>query len=520
MANSPLSQIAELIQKSKFIEAEQASWALYEKSKNDFIVVKTLALTLLLQNKYLGSLNFYKDANEIKKNDFDVVNNISHLYLKFEEFQKSFDLAGKAMLIDPDRYQPHITFLEIYMRQRKFDLAVSKSTEILKKIDFPSLIQNPNVLYTIMDSYVSVGDEDQLWKLMNHINNKVFNPEVFYYQSTTLPEKIEKRSLDKADEILKFDGYENHIQKAKTVAPVLFGFAKYYEKKKDITKSDEYYHYGNKEIDNVQRFQPLNNQKIISKIKKYFRNISETDKFPKSDGSGLIFILGMPRTGTTLAESIVASAPNVISGGELTSFYDLVRSKYENDSEAIQDRDPGSTYLNRIQFIREDKEKFIDKLPGNYHTVGFINQIFPQAKIVHLRRDPWDNAISIYKQFYVSNIPYAATFFNIATTYANQEEIMRFWREDCKIDYLTVDYEKLVRSTKEISQEIYNYCEISHEYNPEKRKKFFARTASKMQVNKAIHSSSIGKTSFEEKKAEFIEYLENQRSYWKSQKNN
>ena len=519
MANSPLSQIAKFIQKSNFIEAEQAAWALYEKSKNDFTIIKTLALTLLLQKKHKGSLNFYIKANEIKKDDFDVINNISHLYLKFEEFQKSFDLATKANEIDPSKYQPHITFLEIYMRQRKFDQAVEKSTEILKRIDFTSLIQNPNVLYSILDSYVAIGDKDQLWKLIKHINTKVFNPEVFYYQSTTLPENIDDRSFGKANEILNFDGYENHIQKAKTVAPVLFGFAKYFESKKEVFKSDEYYQKGNKEIDNVIRFQPLQNQKMIGNIKSYFEKNSSVEKFPESDGDGLIFILGMPRTGTTLVESIVASAPNVISGGELTSFYDLVRSKYENDPEAIQDKDPGSTYLNRIKFIREDKEKFIDKLPGNYHCVGFINQIFPKAKILYLKRDPWDNAISIYKQFYVSNIPYASTFFNIAITYANHEEIMRFWKEDCGIEYLTIEYEKLVTETKELSQKIYDFCDISHDYNPEKRKNFFARTASKNQVTKDVHSTSIGKRSFDEKKTEFIEYLENQRNFWKKNLN-
>ena len=61
---------------------------------------------------------------------------------------------------------------------------------------------------------------------------------------------------------------------------------------------------------------------------------------------------------------------------------------------------------------------------------------------------------------------------------------------------------------------IFKYCDIRHTYNPEKRKKFFARTASKNQVNKDVHTSSIGKRSFESEKAEFYNFLENQREYW------
>ena len=135
-----------------------------------------------------------------------------------------------------------------------------------------------------------------------------------------------------------------------------------------------------------------------------------------------------------------------------------------------------------------------------------------------MKRDPWDTAISIYKQFYVSNIPYASTFFNIALTYANHEEIIRFWKDSCEINFLTVEYEKLVKNIDEIAKNIYEFCEIDHKYNPDDRKGHFARTASKNQVNKNVHSSSIGKKSFENHKPDFLNYLENQRKYWNKQR--
>ena len=80
----------------------------------------------------------------------------------------------------------------------------------------------------------------------------------------------------------------------------------------------------NKEIANIQRYQPLLNQKLIHKIKKIFSS-EEKLPFEKRLGEGLIFIVGMPRSGTTLIESIIASAPDTISGGELISFYDLIK---------------------------------------------------------------------------------------------------------------------------------------------------------------------------------------------------
>ena len=79
MSNSLLSQIIENINNSKFHEAEQLAWELYNKSNNDFAITKTLALTLLLQNKYNGAIDFYQKAEKINSNDFDVINNLSHL---------------------------------------------------------------------------------------------------------------------------------------------------------------------------------------------------------------------------------------------------------------------------------------------------------------------------------------------------------------------------------------------------------------------------------------------------------
>jgi len=514
MSNSPLRQVASYFNDSKYLEAEKLLWELYSKSKKDPVILKTLGLALLLQAKHRGSLKVYKEAYELKKDDFDIVNNLSHLYLKFEEFQKSFNLATMAHELDPSKNQPFITLLELDLRKREFKSAVSRVDEITKRINFDSLIQNPNVLYSILDSYVATKNNEDLLKFINYVNSKVFNPEIFYYQSTTLPDEISEQALANANKILKYDGFKNPVERAKTISPILFGFAKYFENKKDIRKSDEYYDLANREVDKVQRFQPLINQKLVSRIKNNFTQKQINITYPQINDEGLIFIVGMPRSGTTLVESIIASAPNVISGGELVSFHDLVSSSFDDDPEIENVENPGAVYLNRISFIRGKKKFFIDKLPGNYHTLGYIHHIFPKAKIIYLKRDPWDTAISIYKQFYVSNIPYASTFFNIALTYANHEEIIRFWKDSCEINFLTVEYEKLVKNINEIAKNIYEFCEIDHDYNPDDRKGHFARTASKNQVNKDVHSSSIGKKSFENHKSDFLNNLENQRKYW------
>ena len=82
-------------------------------------------------------------------------------------------------------------------------------------------------------------------------------------------------------------------------------------------------------------------------------------------------------------------------------------------------------------------------------------------------------------------------------------------------DYLTVDYEDLVKNTEAVGNQIFEYCKIPQKFNPSDRGRFFARTASKNQVTKDVHTNSIKKSSFEALKSVFMDSLNNQRGYWK-----
>ena len=100
----------------------------------------------------------------------------------------------------------------------------------------------------------------------------------------------------------------------------MFGLAKYYDYKKDKENSEKYFIKGNEEILKIQRYYPLNHQKNIIKIKELFNNGFYNNHLSKNDlGEGIIFIVGMPRSGTTLLESILGTNENVISGGEQIS---------------------------------------------------------------------------------------------------------------------------------------------------------------------------------------------------------
>ena len=517
-----LLNIQNLIKSENLIEAEELAWALYGQNKKDVIALKTLGLTLLMQRKYKGALDIYNHANSIKKNDFDIVNNIGHLSLQLEEFKQAEEFSIIANQLNPDAYQPYITLADVNLRKRNFDKAYDYIIEMQKRVTFEVLITNHQTLYLMLDIFIACNKEEEAMGFINHSYTKKFIPEIFYYHAGLKSSSISKELIKVANDVIKNAKFKNHITKAKTLGPIYFGLGKYYLGK-DQALSDINYIQGNSEIGEIQRFRPLETQRFLKNLKKTFNQNEFIPKNLENDGANLIFVCGMPRSGTTLLESIVCSSGEVCSCGELVSLSDLF-SKYtdpdingEIDSKIFENDDEGDNYLRRINFLNsfEKKNYVLDKLPGNFYLIGFIKKRFPKSKILYVKRDPWDNAISLFQQFYVVNIPYAASFFNIAVYYANHEEIMRYWAEDLKIDFMTINYEDLVSDTDTIANKVYNYCGFSSSYNSASREGFFSRTASKSQVRGEIHKKSIKKQAFEQQKKEFLDNLSIQREYWK-----
>ena len=221
-----------------------------------------------------------------------------------------------------------------------------------------------------------------------------------------------------------------------------------------------------------------------------------------------------------MVESIVTSNDEVFAGGELATSKNLIgnylRLKETNGQKMMIDFN--KKYLRRTNYIRKDFKYIIDKLPENFLYLGYILKFLPNTKIIRLFRNPWDTAISLYKQRYVQNIPYSSSFFNIGVFMANFEAINLFWnsnipnKDNCILD---IHYEEVVKDESMAQKKIYEFLGIKSPYKREKRDKFFSATASMRQVQGGIHQKSIKKQEFESKKDEFYQSFDMQRKYWK-----
>jgi tetratricopeptide (TPR) repeat protein len=221
-----------------------------------------------------------------------------------------------------------------------------------------------------------------------------------------------------------------------------------------------------------------------------------------------IFIIGMPRTGTTLVERIISSHPDVHAAGELLNFPMSLKHLSGSQTSALIDVDTiikarainwqqlGETYLSSTRPDTAHKPRFIDKLPHNFLYAGFIANAFPNAKIICLRRDPLDTCLSIFRQLFPPHSPFFDYSFNLLDTgkyYVLFDRLMTHWQRVLPERILEVQYETLVDAQESSSRELLEFCGLPwhdaclrFEKNPGP-----VATASVVQVREPIYRSAL-----------------------------
>jgi tetratricopeptide (TPR) repeat protein len=213
-----------------------------------------------------------------------------------------------------------------------------------------------------------------------------------------------------------------------------------------------------------------------------------------------IFIVGMPRSGTTLTEQIIASHPDVFGGGERTDLGTIVGPTYP-------DRVPGTTqralrklgeaYVTRLTALAPAAARITDKLPANYIYIGLIRLAMPNARIIHMRRDPIDTCLSCFTTLFSrDHLPYVYDLGELGRYFRAYVRLMAHWRTLLGPDgFLEVDYETLVADFEPQARRIIDYCGLPWNdsclaFHETQRT---VRTASVVQVRQPIYNSSVGK---------------------------
>ena len=219
-----------------------------------------------------------------------------------------------------------------------------------------------------------------------------------------------------------------------------------------------------------------------------------------------IFIVGLPRSGTTLTEQVLASHSQVFGAGEL----DLAREQFDRlagddgnqtgvfgslgELDAAMVQGLASQYLERLKEVDARAPRVADKMPDNYQRLGFLATLFPRATFIHCRRDLRDTALSCWMTNF-RHIRWASDASHIVTRFRDYRRIMEHWRQVLPVPLLEVDYEETVADLEGVARRLVGWCGL--EWEPAclsfYKNKQPIRTASVTQVRQPIYTGSVAR---------------------------
>lgn len=218
-----------------------------------------------------------------------------------------------------------------------------------------------------------------------------------------------------------------------------------------------------------------------------------------------VFIVGMPRSGTTLVEQVLAAHPDVYGAGEL----DMIGRLWRGIPDYVAGANvalPGAfkglswfgaellatRYLREIETHSADAKRVVNKMPHNFEHLGLIALMFPQARIIHCRREPMDSCLSIWMQNFNDAHNYSRDLYDLGRYYAQYEKLMAHWKDVLPIPILDVVYEEMVSDQEGISRKVVDFLGLP--WDP-RCLEFYkvdrpVMTASSWQVRQPIYSGS------------------------------
>jgi tetratricopeptide (TPR) repeat protein len=284
-------------------------------------------------------------------------------------------------------------------------------------------------------------------------------------------------------------------------ANLRFAMGKYCDDVDDFARAFQYFKRGNEllksaaeDYDRKQR-----SQNVDSVIRAYSRNAISTIGVQGSSSAQPVFVVGMPRSGTSLAEQIIASHPAAHGAGELDFWIALVAKDEGLTREILSEQvrpEVAEQYLRLLGKSSGDPSRVVDKAPRNADFLGLIYSVFPNARVIYMQRDPIDTCLSCYFQQFLMGINFAFDLSDLAHYYREHQRLMAHWRSVLPSGFiLEVPYEELVADQETWSRKMLDFIGLEWDerclqFHMNKRQ---VTTASAWQVRQKIYTTSVAR---------------------------
>ena len=458
----------------------------------------------------------------------------SHMALRLGNPTMALDAIRQATRIEPDHALWLLQEARCWLKTGEADAAHAIASQLLRR-ELPTAYENSSLgllLTELGDRHEAVGCYKSAAALSPNDARHYHN--IASLQRTLGDLEEAEKNFDKAPRLdpgdyeawklrseLRTQSHErNHVEALEELllagiddnkgrANICHALAKELEDLGEPARSFEYLQAGAEARRRQMQYDPARDIETMATIERVFDADTMSGGKEGCTNDEPIFIVGMPRTGTTLLERILGRHTDVFAAGELTNFaVEMMRLVRERAADRRLDRDElvavsadidfsrlGQAYVDSTRPATGNTPHFIDKLPLNYLYVGLIHLALPDARIIHVQRDPMDTCYAVYKTLFTDAYPFSYDLEELGNYYVAHHRLMTHWHAVLPGVMHAIRYEDLVTDLDAEARRVVEYCGL--DWQPEcldfHKSEAASTTASAAQVRRPVYQSSVGR---------------------------
>jgi tetratricopeptide (TPR) repeat protein len=372
------------------------------------------------KGKLVQAIKSFENGLLLNPNHAEALNHLGNIQQTLGQLENAFANYKKAILLKPDLAEAYLSLGSVYVAQGNMDDAVINYSTALK------LKPNDAQAYRIYTSAVKIDEENE--------------------HTVRLSQLLEAESIPQNDQM--------HLNFAQCKVKFDLG---------QDSEAIEYLKMGNTLRKKELNYDISLDELLFDDIKRVLTNntsLGIEKAFESPPVNIPIFILGMPRSGTTLVERIMSSHSDVYGAGELTFMDEIMNDidwRHETLHPSVIDK-VRFEYFNKITSLNVKQRFVTDKMPANFRWIGVIAQAFPDAKIIHIDRSPAAVCWSNYKRYFPANgMRYCFDMEDIAKYYCLYQNLMKFWQDQFPNRIYDINYEQLTENQFEETEKLLAY---------------------------------------------------------------
>jgi tetratricopeptide (TPR) repeat protein len=463
------------------------------KAPKDPALLNLMAVTEIETGRPRSAIRYLKKAIKIAPTFAEAYNTLGVVYRQSQDIAKAIAAFSMAVESDPDSLRALINLTHACNDANQSDLALPHITRLAEMRP-----QDAGVRYWLGMTRKGLGDLAGAQADFRATVTMAPGHGGAWWQLAGL----KGLEID-ADRPALESALATHADLPDEAAKIAFSLFLGSEQVGDTDEAARYLIEGNALQHRAMAYVVADDERQMADIAQCFPSVETTKPAPaKSTAITPVFVLGMPRSGTTLIEQILASHSSVYGAGECDSVARVVRQMtgdtvdYPQSALKWRDRDYariGADILEHLSEMAEGAEFVIDKTPRNFLYLAAIRRALPQARIIHCQRDPIDTAFSNYRQLFTNGNGFAYDQQDLVRYMTAYETLMSHWRGIMPDGFYEVRYEDVIADQKGETQRLLTYCGLDWQdacldFHKTERS---VQTASAAQVRNELYATSV-----------------------------